>query len=204
MTNDWSECSAEGCGEEGVETQGYTCQLYFMNNDTYLDADMQLCDPNNAPKSTRNCTSPPCNLAWTIGDWSEVSCSVFFRSSCSCFPYPPPLPTPLALQLDLDHRRLVGGQLLSFFRSSCSWLPTPTFPYPPLALQLDLDHRRLVRGQLLSFSGLRVHVSTAPPPPNTHTPPRHAVMQSGLDHRRLVRGQLLIFQVFVFKFPCTP
>ena len=60
MTNDWSECSAKRCGEEGVQAQGYKCQLYFMNNDTYKDADMDQCDPDTAPTDARNCTAPPC------------------------------------------------------------------------------------------------------------------------------------------------
>ena len=81
MTNDWSTCSAEGCGEEGVQTQDYICELYFINNGTYIEVDMDFCDPDTAPKETRNCTSPPCNLAWTIGDWSEVTWLTFL-SSC--------------------------------------------------------------------------------------------------------------------------
>lgn len=81
MTNDWSACSAEGCGEEGVQTQGYICELYFINNDTYVETDMQLCDPNTVPKETKNCTGPPCNLSWTIGDWSEVRWSMSMSGS---------------------------------------------------------------------------------------------------------------------------
>ncbi|KAL8558849.1 hypothetical protein ACOMHN_031778 [Nucella lapillus] len=74
MTNDWNECSAEGCGEEGKETQGYECQLNFMNNDTYLNVALDLCDVDTTPHETRNCTTPPCQrLDWTIADWSECS-----------------------------------------------------------------------------------------------------------------------------------
>ncbi|XP_076462921.1 A disintegrin and metalloproteinase with thrombospondin motifs 2-like [Babylonia areolata] len=77
MTNDWSECSAEGCGQEGVERQGYECQLYFMNNDTYSVVDLHLCDQSIVPDDeTRPCHSPPCpQLNWTIGAWSECSVS---------------------------------------------------------------------------------------------------------------------------------
>lgn len=73
MTNDWSACSAKECGQDGVETQGYTCELYFMNNDTYQRADITLCNPDTTPNFTRNCSTPPCDLPWTIGDWSQCS-----------------------------------------------------------------------------------------------------------------------------------
>ncbi|PVD39034.1 hypothetical protein C0Q70_01661 [Pomacea canaliculata] len=48
MTNDWSLCNASECGGKGEETQGYKCELYYMNNDTYEQADMDLCDIQTA------------------------------------------------------------------------------------------------------------------------------------------------------------
>ncbi|XP_070185529.1 A disintegrin and metalloproteinase with thrombospondin motifs 3-like isoform X2 [Littorina saxatilis] len=75
MTNDWSACSAEECsGEEGEETQGYICQRHHLDNDTFEDVGMEMCDQDSTPAYTRNCTAPPCrNLDWTIGHWSECS-----------------------------------------------------------------------------------------------------------------------------------
>ncbi|KAL8571348.1 hypothetical protein ACOMHN_064481 [Nucella lapillus] len=72
MTNDWSACSAGGCGEEGEQRQGYECQVYFLNNGSYLPADIDLCDPHTAPRYTRHCTAPPCPT-WTVGNWSQCS-----------------------------------------------------------------------------------------------------------------------------------
>lgn len=79
MTNDWSLCNASECGGKGEETQGYKCELYYMNNDTYEQADMDLCDIQTAPIVTRTCTGPPCNFNWTAGNWSQVRNTFFLN-----------------------------------------------------------------------------------------------------------------------------
>jgi hypothetical protein len=72
MTNDWGSCNASQCGQQGLERQGYWCQLYHMDNDTYEAADFDLCSVDTAPAVYRNCSGPICDFKWTIGEWSEV------------------------------------------------------------------------------------------------------------------------------------
>ncbi|KAL8625251.1 hypothetical protein ACOMHN_030009 [Nucella lapillus] len=70
----WGPCSAEGCGEEGEERQGYRCVVYFQNNASSLAVTPDLCgDPQSAPKVSRKCAAPPCDMVWTTVPWSECS-----------------------------------------------------------------------------------------------------------------------------------
>ncbi|KAK7498556.1 hypothetical protein BaRGS_00010216 [Batillaria attramentaria] len=73
MSGEWGPCSATECGQTGLERQSYRCELYLMNNDTYQPAAMELCDQDNAPNVTRECSAPPCDLPWTMEEWTECS-----------------------------------------------------------------------------------------------------------------------------------
>ncbi|XP_076458373.1 A disintegrin and metalloproteinase with thrombospondin motifs 2-like isoform X1 [Babylonia areolata] len=74
LTDRWSPCSAKQCGEEGEELREYQCRVYFRHNRTALTVPPDHCGhPTTAPRLARPCSTPPCDLRWSTGPWSQCS-----------------------------------------------------------------------------------------------------------------------------------